>query len=37
MFDKLTGEDISSGHDEGWEEGIPPHIWEKMRKYEVVG
>ena len=37
MFGKLTGEDISSGYDEGWEEGIPPHIWEKMREYEVVG
>lgn len=36
MFEKLTGEDVQSGYAEGWEEGIPPHICEKMREFEVV-
>ena len=35
MFKKLSGENVESGHDEGWEEGIPPHIWKKMREYKL--
>ena len=36
MFEKLVGEDVESGWDEGWEEGVPPHICEKMDEYEVI-
>lgn len=34
MLTKLSGENIEP--EKNWEEGIPPHIWEEMRMYEVV-
>ena len=35
MFEKLTGEDILCS--EYFDEGIPPHIKDKMREFEIVG
>jgi len=35
MLNKVDGESIEPEKD--WAEGVPPHIWEEMRKYTVIG
>ena len=40
MFESLSGENVQyseSGEFEGWAEGVPPHVWEEMKKYQVSG
>ena len=35
MFEKLMGREVPCSKD--FDEGVPPHVWEEMKKYEVSG